>query len=337
MTNIIVIDQNSSLDQIAVENRPLGATEYQLYKLIESLSLNTNYQIVCFNKKSTPQYIGNIYYKPLKLITDPVQHTQQGVVLYTQPIPVDIVLKYSQYTKIWWRHNLCSNTEIERHKKLIDETDYFVFPSRYALSQFTEVYNVNPNKTIVIPNILYEKEFIDTKLTTITKNTTHIVYGSAWSKGVETVVDVITAYNEHNISTPIVLQLMHPGYGIQKYNHQLEYIHHKLPHHSVVLGKLSKPLYAQHIKKALATIAPDFKETFGCVFAESLYLGTPVIYHNNNEALKQLVGPVGMCDYYSIGSVIDTINSFRQNPRTCELSKEYLYDHCILLWHNLIQ
>lgn len=336
MRRVIAIEQISPMDSLSVENRSLGCTEYQFYKLINELAKVESLEVICFNAKQNKEKINGVTYDSISNISN-YAISNNDYTLFLRPLSDDILDKVKKSKLIWWRHNLYNQTEFLKSKNCFDNTTYFIFPSKDSLLQFNLNYSKNIRNNIVIPNILYEGEFLENKNKCIPRKNNHIVYASGWHKGVEKIVDIIRNYNDFHKKDPVILNIMHPGYGLKDLKSQLNYINTVLPSHSNILGKKGKSEYAFEIKQAFATIAPDFRETFGCVFAESIYLGTPVIYDKKNEPLKDITGDIGICDYNSIETVFRAINFLRYEFNgIVSLDKKYLLENNIELWKKII-
>ena len=57
----------------------------------------------------------------------------------------------------------------------------------------------------------------------------------------------------------------------------------------IIHGPVNKEQYTKIIKESLVVLTTTFQETYGCVFAESYYLGTPVIADYRSGGVKEII------------------------------------------------
>ena len=81
-------------------------------------------------------------------------------------------------------------------------------------------------------------------------------------------------------------------------------------------------------------MAPRFPETFGCVFAESYYLGVPVIADIHSGAVKEIIDNEYIVDYDYPEKVYEKIQSLKTRP-AIKLDDKFLTS--IDKWEELLK
>ena len=106
----------------------------------------------------------------------------------------------------------------------------------------------------------------------------------------------------------------------------------------MIFGKQSKENYCNIIKSSLCVLSPKFIETFGCVFAESYYLGTPVIADINTGAVKEIIDNSYIVDYDNIDEVYDKIKYIQDNRENiCPiLDEKMMFNYNFNIWCELL-
>lgn len=306
---ILALDSLGWHNHKLILNRSMGAAEYQFYSLLKQLSI-TGYSIVCYNNnklyEQNPLLLNNIIYGYLQLntIEDLLSAYPKSTILVQRNIPnPSIFKKYPNNKVIYWLHGLCGDFEY-----LTYDNVSVVVPSLFAKEYLITKYNLHKyqHKIYTIYNILYPDEFDITS--NVQPNLTKLVFASAWHKGVERVLELFSYCLDQDPN--LTLDLMHPGYGLKNYNNVVNNIQNKFGNKVTILGPANKLIYSRIIRSALAVVMPAFTETFGCVAAESLYLGTPVIYSSQSGAVKEIVDSHwatnynSLCDFYAKVSLL---------------------------------
>lgn len=326
MKKVLFLDSIGQFDHVFIKNKPVGGAEYQFYNLILELKKYLNYETYCYNL-GEKKILNGIHYDNLKNLNI----SKNDVVILIRDPDKNLINKIKNSEKIiFWRHGLCSKKYSEENKEILDVITNFVFPSEYAKDQF--LIN-NPNKkTNVIYNILYEEDFLEIRnLKIIKKN--QITFASAWHKGLYKIVDLFEKISQYQNFNFI---FMRPNYGGSNFEKEKEYINLKLKNYKI-LEKQNKKEYSKIIKESLCVFAPPFNETFGCVFAESLYLGTPVIYDHKTQALDFLVGNSTKCNYENYEEIYKKLLEIIKNPINVKLKDVFLLEYNIKIWEKLIE
>lgn len=305
---ILALDSLGFHNHSLILNRAIGAAEYQFYSLLKQLS-KEEYPIVCYNNnklyEQNPLLLDNIIYGYLQqnTIADLLSIYPKSTILVQRNIPNPDIFKKYPNKVIYWLHGLYGD---------FDYLDYdnvsIVVPSLFAKEYLIKKYNLNKHqdKIYTIYNIIYPDEFDVTS--NIQPNLNKLVFASAWHKGIEQVLALFAYCLEQDPN--LELDIMHPGYGLKNYHSTINNIQNKFGNKVTILGPANKLVYSRIIRSALAVVMPAFAETFGCVAAESLYLGTPVIYSSQSAAVKEIVDSHwatnynSLCDFYAKVSLL---------------------------------
>lgn len=116
-------------------------------------------------------------------------------------------------------------------------------------------------------------------------------WASAVYKGLYRILKIFKKYNKQYKNMELII--MYPSYVIgcqKKYIEELcTDIINELYDKIKILGPQTKDAYNKYIEESIIVFSWTFEETFGCVFAESLYLGTPIICDIKSSAVAELI------------------------------------------------
>jgi hypothetical protein len=360
---IVLLDITSNNDHINIKNKAIGASEYQLYNLVNVLS--KNYNITCYNNKNNTT-IDNIIYKSWQkdLLIDQIEQNTNIIIQRMLPNVKKEVYDKIKNNKIYlWVHDLISNdyflfnyTGDERKyynnsnnfKDEILQTIYenknihFVFVSNYIKEQFIiffKKYNIvfKKYRLNVIYNILYEEEFINIKNNNIVVNKNYITYASAWQKGIEQVINVFD--HAKKVDNDLKLVLLSPGYDWNNFKDYADNLKTKYKDDVIIHGPVNKEEYSKIIKESMVVLTTTFRETFGCVFAESYYLETPVIADYRSGAVKEIIDNNYIVNFDNKQETVNKILYLKQNRDNIKikLDDKFMLDYNIHLWNKLQQ
>ena len=132
---------------------------------------------------------------------------------------------------------------------------------------------------------------------------------------------------------------MHPGYGMEKYENYKYYLLKKFPNNIIIKDTLTKDKYSEIIKESLCVLSSRFNETFGCVFAESYYLGTPVIADVGSGAVKEIIDNYFIVDYNNKEQVFNKIKeiSYKRDFMNIQLPEKFLFNENFNKWKSILQ
>ena len=171
---------------------------------------------------------------------------------------------------------------------------------------FPELYDINPNIRY-FPNKL--------------------IFASNWAKGLDKVLKISQSY--YQINPYFKLILIKPNYC--DWDPELE----KYPFIKKLGCIKNKKIYSELLQSCLGVISTSFPETFGCVFAEALHLGVPVIGDNSIKAgFQEIIPPEYLCDFNNPNNVIKLIEKIRNNRPIVKLESKFYIDSIIKDWIN---
>ena len=148
-----------------------------------------------------------------------------------------------------------------------------------------------------------------------------IVYASAWSKGIQHIISLFRYIV--TIDAEIKLALLSPGYDHDRFVEFANEIKEEFGERIIIHGPLNKREYSRVLKSSLCTLSPRYPETFGCVFAESYYLGVPVIADVHSGAVCEIIDNDYIVNYDQPENVYTKIQSLKTRP-TIRLDEKFL-------------
>lgn len=354
---LIFIDLTSDLDHNLIKTKPVGASEYQFYNLI--LKLSFWYDIVCFNNKQNTFLINGIFYENInKLLLFEIDDIKI-IVLRFLPNHNKQIYNHIKNNKIYlWIHDLVDkenfiyNLDFDEKKICYSDEKYFefnvlydiffqnknisfVFVSNFIKDKFKNYFldyqfNLEENRMNVIYNILYPEQFdiiknINTNVEVEVKvevdvDFNMITFASAWIKGIKPIIELFDLIIKKDPN--IKLCLMTPGYDWNIYKEYAEHLKNVYKDKIIIHGPLNKEKYAIIIKKSLLVLSTTFQETFGCVFAEAYYLGTPVIADYRSGAVKEIIDNDYIVNYDDKNETINKIMFIKNNRENLKIELE---------------
>jgi len=353
----IVFYDTCNLNHHSILLSAIGASEYQFYNLVNEISKYN--ETICFNNFCTKddkveyKVIDNIRYKS---IDDFINYNlnENDIIIIQRLYPQNIkIIEKIKNNKIFlwihdnWSENNIINNKIEYnqyfHDKIINNKNInFVFVSHDCKKTFID-FNllenliVENNRLHVIYNILYEKQFIKIKkMNNIHLNKNYIVYASAWQKGINYITDLFEYINNKKLDFKLVL--LTPGYDNEYTDIMIPKIIDKFKDNVIIHGAKSKEEYCKIIKSSLCVLSTAFKETFGCVFSESYYLGTPVIADYRSGAVKEIIDDFYIVDITNYEEVIKKLIFIRKNRHklNIKLHNKFMLKDNLILWKKLL-
>ena len=347
---LVCIDRTSGVTHTDILNRAIGASEYQFYSLLANLKKTI--PIRCYNHLRQCRTIDSIEYKSLYALAC----SASDIVLIQRfyPIEREIRAKIIQNRKLVWIHDIPDmniflgndNTKIQYYRHhhtefrddvllpiLNDPTISFIANSTHTYHLFMEFIHKYSDisqydRCSVIYNILYGDEFDTTPIPKIPKR---LIYASAWQKGIWKVIDIFRYIVSRDAEYS--LTLLSPGYDWQHFNDYVSRLKEEFGDKITILGPSTKRELCIAIKESVCCLSSTFNETFGCVFAESIYLGTPVIADKRSGAVREIIGDDNIVDYNHANTVYDKLQHLSM---TVTLSPQFLPDLTISKWITLV-
>lgn len=114
------------------------------------------------------------------------------------------------------------------------------------------------------------------------------------------------------------------------------YLKNKYPNNIIIYGPVNKSLYCELIQNSGCVLAPSFPETFGCVFSEAYYLGTPVICDVKSGAVKEIIGKDNVVNYKNFNEVYNKIITKIESNEKIELDEKFMLNYNLTIWKKLL-
>lgn len=344
---IIFIDstQFPQLNHREIKNRAIGASEYQFYNLIGQLT-KLNINIICYNSTQESEVIDNVHYKNINSFNNDTFFTTDKIIVqrYCWLIPV---LSPKNKIFVWFHDRCCDNLfqisnsqEIKKSIQYIFEKKniHFIFNSQSSKEVYFSFfsnhgYRFAENRCEVIYNILYEEDFLKENAI-VDKN--KIIFGSAWCKGIYKIIELFRWISNKN--PDLILVLLSPGYDYDQWEQYRLELKTEFKERIQIFGPLEKKKYCEVIASGLCVISTSFFETFGCIFAESYYLGTPVIADIHSGALKEIIDNDYIIDYSNPEAFLEKITELQEkrDDMIIELDDKFMLLENILLWKKFV-
>jgi glycosyltransferase involved in cell wall biosynthesis len=345
---LICIDTTSNYTHTSVQNRSIGASEYQLYNLLKHLRQFV--EIQCFNHRSDFEIIDSIQYDSLQKI----EYGVNDIVVIQRFFPIHYNLPDTNNRKIIWLHDIPDfnvflgnddekvryyrnhPAEFKKHIETIltDASISFVANSNHTKEMFLTFVKTHAgiqyNRCEVIYNIMYAEEFDTSPVEKIHKR---LLYASAWQKGIEKIIDIFRYVVKRD--PEYTLAVCSPGYDWENYKKYANEIQNEFGEKLILYGPSNKLELSKAIKESMCCMTSMFNETFGCVFAESYFLGTPVVGDIRSGAVREIIGDTHIVDYNSIEAVWETLQACMLEKPV--LGNEFLLDANLLKWKCLLQ
>ena len=346
MRRIFLIDLTTNIRYDEIHDKAIGGSEFQFYNLAYNISKCED--IICYNKIENEYKSENIIYKNFKEIEKNTFNTHD-IIIIQRLFPEINLLQIFKHCKLYiiiqdYDFNAVmfqfqklnqNNNEILNYIAT-NENINFAFNSEFTQEYFNSHFllnNVVINKTRkhVIYNILYEKYFIRGNKKVTKKN---LVYASGWNKGIFQIINIFDYILSQDPSFTLIL--MSPGYEYDKFKDYSGYLKEKYLKNIIILGPVNKKQYCKIIENSGCVIAPAFPETFGCVFSEAYFLGTPVICDIKSGAVKEIIGSENVVNYNNLHETYNKIISKISTNEKIELNEKFMFDYNFNLWKNKI-
>ena len=349
MSRVIFIDytQIHNLNHRDIQNRAIGASEYQFYNLVGEFS-KLNLDIICYNQEIINENIDNVQYKNIQYIDSDTFLQSDKIVIqrFCRFIPQKLL---NNKIFVWMHDYACADVLVNSSNSIDYISKYnnihFIFNSEFSKMVYQELLNkhgifLDKPRYEVIYNILYEKDFQKindiTSRNSILVDKNQIVYASAWSKGIHKIIDIFRYII--TVDSNIKLVLLSPGYDYANWEEYRTQLVSEFKDRIIIHKPLEKDKYCQLLKSSLCVLSPPFFETFGCVFAESYYLGTPVIADICSGAIKEIIDNEFIVDYNSPNLVLNKIKILQSTREELNISLDpkFLVKENLLLWKNFV-
>ena len=351
MNGLIAIDLTTNETHTSIKSKAIGASQYQFYNLLNSLQ--TIHRIKCFNHCGSYEKIDSIEYNSYKSIE--VGPTDTVLIQRFYPNNPIVLSKITTNKKIIWIHDIPDfniflgmydtpqeplfRRDLHKFKNeilipiLTNSSIHFVANSQHTYRLFNEFIQryagiTNYTRCSVIYNALYGDEFDRTPVEKIPKR---LIYASAWQKGIEKVIDIFRYVVARDPN--YTLTLLSPGYDWTNYESYAKRLQSEFGSKLLLLGPSTKKDLCTAIKQSICCLSSTFDETFGCVFAESCYLETPVIADVRSGAVREIIGEDFIVDYNNPDRVWSKLQTL---PPSVTLHSEFLSEPILLKWKSIL-
>lgn len=371
MEPLIFIDITKSLDHEQVKKTAIGASEYQFYSLINKLQ--HDYKITCYNK-SMGSIVGNVKYKNFEkdLCVDDIH---PGITIIITRHLLDFESKSYQKIKrnkmyVWWHDYVCSRDspmsrcpflvnykgeKKQKYENIMDKQSFkqdilqeytsnkniqHIFNSNFTQKEFNgflknfDVY-IEQGRQHVIYNAMYTELFVK-RPDQSEINVNQIVYASAWTKGINIVLNVFQYICQND--PYFTLTLMSPGYEWESVQKLIPQINEIFKGRVQVIGPQNKENYSRILGTSLCTLTGRFPETFGCVFAESYYMGTPVLADVTTGAVKEIIGHENVVNFDDVKEILTRLQKMRDKRKSMnvQLKEPFTEQYILKQWKYLL-
>ena len=332
MRVIFIINQDSNHQTVI--SRGGGASEWLFFLTAYKLSQIEGNEIIIYNKVQTEQILDGIQYKYYENNQMIKTIQNETVIMQRELLALKKIHEINPNNKYfcWCHDHYKSNYETEHNPVIINE--YFGKHNIQVIciSQFQKrVYKSKlPNVTIhIIYNALF-KEFYP-KSSDITYDKNVMLFASNWDKRLDIVLRGCRAY--HNKNPKFRLYLLKPIYVAANgddWKRRFPFIELK--------GCITdKNEYSKLIQGCLGVFGTHFPETFGCVFAEALHLGVPVIGDNSiSTGYSEFVPDNLLCNFNNPNQIANKIEEIYNNRPNVKLGDQFYDDQVIQEWMKLL-
>lgn len=369
MRSLIFLSVANDFHHLLVKSKPIGGSEFQFYTLIDKLK--EKYNITCYNQTKSSCIIEGVHYKNYKEDLPNDILDKDTCIIVARCMPDFQSLSYNKIKNnriyLWWQDHVCTDSFISRCPYLGDypepqKTIYLNMNSKVPFrrdilsefvrnknihnvfnSEFTQKENLSFLREFDIvldhsnQHIIYNAVFPDSliKPDPILLNVNQLVYASAWTKGIRYIVSLFKYICENDPDFKLVL--MSPGYEWENMKSSIPILQQMFGERITILGPTDKKEYAEIISSSLCTFTGRFYETFGCVFAESYYLGTPVIADIYTGAVKEFIDPAHIVNFDKPEEVFRLLNELRMKRLDMNISLKpvFLEEYVIQQWMDL--
>ena len=309
-----IINNNSNHNDIV--HMGGGASELLFFRTVYDLSKHCDVSVI---NKATPNIIDNVQYLYLPDNLDIDIHDSIVIVQRHFNILIDLHKINPSNKYILWSHDFLENnfTNLSNNYNPHEINNYF-YKNNITIISVSNFHKNNilsklPNVNVhVIYNALFPELYVKNEASIDYNN---IVFASNWGKGLNNVIKIGTEYYKKNKNFRLLL--LKPSYCTWEPNFSEPFIK--------IIGNIKdKNEYCKILQNSLCVLSTSYPETFGCVFAEALHLGVPVIGDNINAGFQEIIQKDHICNFNNVNEVISKIEEFRMNrPIVCLDNKFY--------------
>lgn len=333
MRAIFIINQNSNHQKIISKGG--GASEWLFFLTAYKLSQIEGNEIIIYNKDETEQILDGIQYKYYANVEIIKTIQNETVIMQRELLTLKIIHEINPNNKYYcWCHDHYSNKYQSTNKpSMINE--YFSKNNIQVIciSKFQKrIYRAKlPRVTIhLIYNAIFKEYY--PKLSNINYNKDVMLFASNWEKRLDVVLRGCRNY--HNKNPNFRVYLLKPAYVKDDGDDWKR----RFPFIEIKGCVKDKTEYSKLIQGCLGVFGTHFPETFGCVFAEALHLGVPVIGDNSIETgYKEFIPSNLLCNFNNADKIAAKIEEIYNNRPNVKLDDKFYADQVIQEWMKLLK
>ena len=314
---------NNNLNHTIVNLQGCGASETTFYNTVASLSKQT--ALTVYNQFNQPfGIIDRLTYRDYNTFNE------SGKVVVLQRFFNEVI----NFHKKWPtnRYILWSHDYLEKSSTLFGEYSRDYINEYYKTNGITVVAVSNFHKSNILSflpdveiKVIYNALFPEYVPKQLTVKQNEITFASNWYKGLERVLNIV---KELNKTHAIKLNLLKPSYCNWDRDFSKDY-----PFVNVIGNVKDKKEYSQIISRSICVLTTSYPETFGCVFSESLHLGTPVIADKSVDAgFHEFIEDCYKVDFNNIDQVVEKILEIKNTNPDVSLPNEFYEDAITSQW-----
>ena len=327
---------NNSNNHKSVIDAGLGASEFLFFKTANELT--KHYDVVVYNRDTDAKKMDDVEYRFLPPTLNPnIENINNSVVIVQRHFEIAINLhKINSSNKyILWSHDYLSgefpNLAGEYSRK---EINHYYTVNKIKVVSVSQYHARNIKQRLLSVNIttIYNALFPQylPRDSTIPYDKNKIIFASSWAKGLTNVLKISTEYYKKNKEFKLVL--IQPIYC--NWNPDLK----QYPFIEKVGCIKDKSEYSKLLQGCLCVLSTTFPETFGCVFAECLHLGVPVIGDTTIPCgFLEFIPREHTCKFGNTRDVIRIIERFRDNRPCVKLDSKFYIDSVTKEWIKLLE
>jgi glycosyltransferase involved in cell wall biosynthesis len=313
-----------------------GASEVLFY--MTAYKLSTLFKVTVFNRDA-PIKIQNVNYVFLPDNMNPnIEDIHDSIVIVQRHFYIAADLhKINPSNKYFvWSHDYLENDSSNLFKNYsYDDMNQYLSKNNIPVISVSNFHKNNvlvkmPNVVVnVIYNALFPELYKTDDTVTNSPDKNNIVFASNWGKGLDRVLNIGQEYYKANPNFKLIL--MKPSYC------EWEPDFSNYPFIKCLGNIKDKGEYCKIIQNSLCVLTTTFPETFGCVFAEALHLGVPVIGDNSiNAGFHEIIDKEYMCNFNNLEKVVSKIEKVKNNNPKVSLDDMFYEKSVIQKWINLL-
>lgn len=317
----IYLVYNNCLNHNEICKKGYGASEFQFYMLAKKLADN-NLDVTVFNQSNINSKLDNVYYRRYSDIFNGINIDSNAIVIIMRffQTALDLLKYFPAHNINIWAHDHLERFDINVSNKINENNIKLIAVSNFHKNNLSQFFS--PDNITTIYNILYSD--IYKKQDNIEIKKENIVFASAWAKGLDRIIKLFDTL--HLKYPQFRLVLLRPNYN-KCICPERDYI--------ILLNTIDdKEEYSRLLQSSLCTITSEFPETFGCVFAESYYLNTPVIATNRINGLHEFINNDHICNLRAYEEFEKILLDFYENRPNVSLSDDLVDNKGIDQWIN---